>query len=470
MRMENPGYPGFFFGMDRLDDTIAAAATPPGTGGVAIIRVSGLGSAEILEKVFSAQGPFDHGVMRYGNVISDGRTIDTGYAVFFKGPRSYTGEDTVELHVHGGQVTTAGVLRAVIRAGARPAQPGEFTKRAFLNGRMDLSQAQAVGDLIGALSEAGAELALRQTKDALKKELNDMSETMLDMIAQMEAVLEYPDEDVADISEPVDAGALRAMGLRLAALADTAAAGKTIRDGLRVAFAGAPNTGKSSLFNRLCGDDVAIVTDVPGTTRDCLRETITIEGAAVHLCDTAGLRDASDLVEEEGVRRSVTAARKSSLVLFMVDQSRSLNEEDRAAWNRVSELGVPCVCVLSKSDLPRVLDTADLKNLIGDVDVQVLSAHTGEGIETLRAMLRKHSCADALREETVLISDLRQSEHLCRAAEAVSSAVHVLESGLDEDFVCSDLRSACHEIGCITGQFADEDVIDRIFSKFCLGK
>lgn len=457
--------------MRKLDDVIAAVATPPGTGGVAIVRVSGNGCEDLLPQIFSAESAFEHGVMRYGNVVSsDGRSIDSGYAVLFRGPRSYTGEDTVELHVHGGSVTTAQVLSRVIEAGARPAQPGEFTKRAFLNGKMDLAQAQAVGDLIGALSRAGAELARRQTGTELRSELMSMSDVLVDAAAQMEAVLEYPDEDIAEEPAFTNVAALRDIVTRLQALSGTVGAGKTIRDGLRVALAGAPNTGKSSLFNRLCEDDLAIVTNIPGTTRDSLHETIDIDGAAIHLTDTAGLRETMDAVEGEGVRRSMAAVKASNLVLFVVDQSRQLTDEDREAWEQVCQLAVPVVCIVSKADLEPKLAQTDLEKLTGGCEMRHISSVSGEGMDALRALLYERSCADFLREETVVLSDLRQSEHLRCAAEAVSRAADVIESGMDEDFACLDLKSACRDIGCVTGEFAEEEVIDRIFSKFCLGK
>lgn len=456
--------------MKNKDDIIAAVATPPGTGGVAIVRISGKGAADLLPDMFSAKRPFEHAKMRYGTVLAGGRPVDSGYAVVFYSPHSYTGEDTVELHVHGGPVTCGLVLNAAIEAGARPAEPGEFTKRAFLNGKMDLSQAQAVGDLIGALSEAGARLALRQTREDLRECLKGIADLLLDTAARIEAVLEYPDEDIPEEPEDVQGDVVRAMADKLRHLAGTTDAGRAIRDGLRTALAGAPNTGKSSLFNRLCRENVAIVTDVAGTTRDCLRETIQIEGACVHLTDTAGLRESNDIVEREGVRRSMEAAGASGIVLFVLDGSREIDDMDRAAWAQVDALCVPVICLVNKADLPQKLDDADCRSLVGNAELLHVSAATGEGVDELLKKLYKRTCADVLQQETILISDLRQKEHLERAAEAASSAADLLEAGGDEILACDDLRAACHEIGCITGEFADAELIDRIFSKFCLGK
>lgn len=434
------------------------------------MRVSGKGAAGLLPRVFSADGPYEHGRMRYGKVMAGEDVIDTGYAVVFYGPHSYTGEDTVELQVHGGSVSTGMVLRAVIDAGARPAEPGEFTRRAFLNGRMDLAQAQAVGELIGALSEAGTELALRQTKDTLHAQLVALGEKMQDIAAHTEAVLEYPDEDIEEDDSAASAAALREVSRTLRDIAATTRAGCTIRDGLRVALAGVPNAGKSSLFNALCDEDVAIVTAVPGTTRDCLRETIQVRGAAVHLVDTAGLRETEDEVEKEGVERSIGAASGSRMLLFVVDSSKALTDEDREAWNRIEDLDVETTVILSKSDLPTVVTEDDVRSFAGDVPVVYVSSVTREGLDDVLSLLYDRTCADELSQETVLLSDLRQRDHLLRAADAADEAAEIFETGMDPDCACIVLRDAHRELGCVTGEYTDEAVIDRIFSKFCLGK
>lgn len=467
---DQPGAPGFFHAMIK-NDTIAAVATPPGTGGIAVIRVSGKNAEAILRRVFSSAGPFEHGRMVYGNVISEGRTIDSGYAVLFRGPRSYTGEDTAELQVHGGPVTTAMVLEAVVSAGARPAEPGEFTKRAFLNGRMDLAQAQAVGDLIGALSETGARLALSQTRQRLRTELNSISDSIKDIVARTEAILEYPDEDIDEGDAAADAVQLKEIAGRLGEIAATFGSGRIIRDGLKVTLAGAPNAGKSSLFNALCGEDAAIVTATPGTTRDCLRQTIALRGTAVHLTDTAGIRATDNEIEREGVSRSFGAATESDLVLFLVDGSSAISSVELDAWQSVANLAVPIVCVVSKVDLPQQISTRDVADLTGHgCQIVHISTVTGTGIDELKNTLYTRSCADVLREETVLLSDLRQKEHLENASGAIQDAAAIFESSADVDCACIDLRDALREIGLVTGEYADEEIIDRIFSKFCLGK
>ena len=458
--------------MASANDTIAAVATPTGTGGIAVIRISGSEAEHVLERMFSARGPYEHGRMIYGRVLRDEQTVDRGYAVLFRGPKSYTGEDTAEVQVHGGSVTTSMVLEAAIAAGARPAQPGEFTRRAFLNGRIDLAQAQAVGDLIGALSEAGARLALRQTSEKLSAELRELSNSLKDILAHTEAVLEYPDEDIDPLDAQKDAASLRGVSVRLDELAGTVRAGRIIRDGLRVALAGAPNAGKSSLFNTLCGQNAAIVTDIPGTTRDCLRETIQVRGTAIHLSDTAGLRETENDIEREGVERAKAAAKESDLILFLMDSSAPVTDDDVEAWRSVQDLGVPIGCILSKTDLPRAVREADTTAFAEGAEAVVeVSTKSGKGIETITDILYERSCADRLLEETTLLSDLRQKDHLQRAAAAAQDAADILErGGMDADCACVDLRSACREIGSVTGEWTDEEIIDRIFSKFCLGK
>lgn len=456
--------------MRNQDEIIAAVATPPGTGGVAVVRVSGKGAAEILPRVFSAKGPYEHGRMVYGRVLRGNETVDTGYAVVFYGPKSYTGQDTVELQVHGGAVSTAMVLETVLEAGARIAEPGEFTKRAFLNGRMDLSQAQAVGDLIGALSEAGAKLAVRQTREDLRLELLGISNELKDICARTEAVLEYPDEDIEEAEYPQEAQNLRRSAGRLLELAATVREGQMIKDGLHAALAGAPNAGKSSLFNAICRENAAIVTSTPGTTRDLLHRTINVRGAAVHLADTAGLCETENEIEREGVRRAVGEVEKSDVVLFMLDGSKPVGPEDMEAWNSVKDLEAEKVVILSKADLGCAFTKEDAKAMTGAELVLAVSAVSGEGLGELLDLLYERTCADVLREETVLLSDLRQKEHLTRAAESLESAAAIFETGADADCACIDIRDALRETGCITGEYADEEIIDRIFSKFCLGK
>lgn len=450
------------------DDTIAAIATPAGNGGIAVIRVSGPEAADVLERVAPAHGEAEPGMMVFGPFMDGEEKVDNGYSVFFAEPHSYTGEDTAELQCHGGAVVAGRVLGAVLRAGARPAEPGEFSKRAFLNERMDLTQAEAVGDLIGAVSEAGAALARRQLDGELGSRMREVQLEMTDIIAEMEAALEYPDEDLDEADEEDVLPRLKSIHAELSGMASSWSAGRLLHDGLRVALVGAPNAGKSSLFNALCGSARAIVAKIPGTTRDLVESTITtVDGLCLELVDTAGLRDTEDPVEGEGVRRARDAVDGSDLVLYVVDRSRQPEAEDRRTWQEILGSGREVVGVLNKEDLP---EAPGVRAAYSGVPLISVSALTGSGMDGLRALLREKAGGSALTEQRVVISSLRQKEHLERAAEHVSAAIDLVRQNGPTDLACVDLRSAWVELGDILGSTAPEEIIDRIFSKFCLGK
>lgn len=456
-------------GLRRIsDDTIAAVATPAGSGGIAVIRVSGPEAADILEHVAPRHGEAPPGQMVFGPFMDGDVKVDTGYSVFFAAPHSYTGEDTAELQCHGGPVVYGQVLAAVLKAGARAAEPGEFSKRSFLNGRMDLTQAEAVGDLIGAVSQAGADLARRQLDGELGRRLGEIQGDLTDVIAGLEATLEYPDEDIEE-SEVEDAlPVLESIQRELTDTAATWGAGHTLHDGLRVALLGAPNAGKSSLFNSLCGSARAIVAKVPGTTRDLLESTLTtVGGIAIELVDTAGLRQTQDPVEQEGVRRARQAASDSDLILYVIDASRAPDPADQELWQEMLASGKEVVGLLNKSDLPPAADIAQ-----GYAGSQLLSvsARTGSGIDALKVLLHEKAGGPALAEQRVIITNLRQKEHLEHAAGHVQAAIDVLRQNQPADLACVDLRSAWVELGEIVGTTAPEEIINRIFSKFCLGK
>lgn len=454
--------------MHISDDTIAAIATPAGSGGIAVIRISGPEAEEVLEKVAPRHGNAEPGMMVYGPFMDGDMKVDTGYSVFFAGPHSYTGEDTAELQCHGGAIVSEQVLAAAVHAGARPAEPGEFSKRSFLNGRMDLAQAEAVGDLIGAVSEAGAALARRQIDGELGSRLTQLQGDLTDVIAGLEAALEYPDEDMDEGESEDTLPRLQSIQKELEEMAGTWGTGRVIHDGLRVALLGAPNAGKSSLFNALCGAARAIVASIPGTTRDLLESAMTtVAGTRLELVDTAGLRETEDPVEAEGVRRAQQAAADSDLVLYIIDSSRAPEEQDRRMWQELLASESDVVGVLNKSDLPAAAGVRDAYSGAALVEV---SAKTGEGLEELEALLHQKAGGDALSEQRVIVSSLRQKEHLEKAAAHVADAAALLQRDEPSDLACVDLRSAWVELGEIVGRTAPEEIIDRIFSKFCLGK
>ncbi len=444
-----------------MQDTIAAIATPPGEGGVAIIRISGPDAQHVLASVFSGGGEFEHAKMCYGAFVGGSGTIDVGYAVMFYAPKSFTGEDVAEIHCHGGAVGAGMILDAVMAKGARPAQPGEFSKRAFINGKMDLTQAEAVCDYIGASSEQAARQALIQMEGGLRERIAELQDELTDLLAETEAAVEYPDEDLEDEITKDALPVLAALIEKTGALANTYKAGRIIKEGLNVAIAGKPNVGKSSLLNALCGRERAIVSHLPGTTRDTVENTFFARGLAVNLVDTAGIRGTDDIIEVEGVKRSVAAADSAALVLFVADMSREWDGQDDFALGSLNRDKGDILMVYNKSDLCEKRD-------MGSGAVRV-SAKTGEGIGELKDILYKRALEDA-RGESLVIINARHANLLKTAADAMKDAYAALREGVDMDCVTIDINAAWQALGELTGKTASEDIIDRIFERFCLGK
>ncbi|MGI6152505.1 MAG: tRNA uridine-5-carboxymethylaminomethyl(34) synthesis GTPase MnmE [Christensenellaceae bacterium] len=453
-----------------VNDTIAAVATPPGTGGVAIIRISGSKAHDVLKKVFSKKSGYTHGQMYFGSIKSKGVLLDEGLAVLFFAPRSYTGEDTAELHCHGGAVGVRNVLQYVYECGARPAQPGEFTRRAFLNGKMDLTQAEAVADYISAVSEAGAKMSMKQLEGKLKTIVTGFQERLTDLLAEVNAAVEYPEEDleteIADSSLPV----LERLLMEIRNLSVTFDQGRVLRHGLDVAIIGKPNAGKSSLLNRLVQADKAIVADVPGTTRDVVEQSFYIDGILINLKDTAGIRRTNDTIENEGVKRSKNAANDSKLVIFLLDEQAGIDGEDQRAFESIEKNGDDVIVALNKIDLSeRRSESIEIPAIFGN-DVLRLSAKTGEGIESLKKRIYAYALADHAADEDMLITNERHRYLLDAAAGHIDEALAELKGGMDMDCVTIDLNAAWSALGEVTGNTVSEDIIDRIFEKFCLGK
>lgn len=449
----------------RSEDTIAAIATAAG-GGVGIIRLSGPDAISLACRVFRARAPDWHRDprrMAFGHLLDpahpDSTPLDEGLAVAFHSPHSYTGEDTVELHLHGGALHLARCLELVLALGARLAEPGEFTRRAFLNGRLDLTRAEAVADLVSARTDA----ALRQARAHLAGALHDrvaaLRERLLDLRARLEVNLDFPDEDVP-LMDPADlARRARALGADLADLAATFRGGRLLRDGARVVLAGPPNAGKSSLFNALLAQDRAIVTHLPGTTRDTLEESIDIGGVPVVLVDTAGLRPTDDLVEALGVARSEGAIRGADLVLRLVPPG------DPAPTLEAHEL-----LVFSKADLRQAASGTHQEapaSASPPTGIRV-SATTGAGLDTLRSAIARH--LGATPGEGLVVVRERQRHQLQLAADATRQAAIGLDAGLPMELPAVDLQEAMDALHALVGQTTLEDVLDRLFSTFCIGK
>ena len=457
-------------------DTIAAIATGHSPTAIGIVRVSGEGCFALCGKVFRAANgrPFSEQPshkMAFGEMLdARGRVIDQGLAVRFPGPHSYTGEDSAEFHCHGSPVVLRELLDALFAAGARQAKAGEFTQRAFLNGRLDLTQAEAVIDLIAAETAAAARNAAAQLDGGLRRVLEPIQDALLDITSRFYAVVDYPDEDIEDIRPEQVAEALSSAEAQLTALLATCQRGKVLKSGVRTAIVGRPNAGKSSLLNALAGYERAIVTDIPGTTRDTVEESVLCGGVLLRLIDTAGIRDTADIVEQKGVERSRKALGSADLVLAVVDGSVPLTAEDLEVLRLAAE-SPRWIAVFSKCDL---WDTrARSVGIVGSpapAASVTLSSVTGEGLDELEAAVAALFPAGDPKEAGSLLTDQRQEEAVRRARDAVRRAQDALNSGLTPDAVLTDAEEALDALGELTGRTAKEEIVSRIFSRFCVGK
>lgn len=457
-------------------DVIAAIATGSSPTAIGIIRVSGEGCFDLCGTVFQAESgrPFtelESRKMVYGKLLDQqGRTVDHGLAVRFPGPNSYTGEDCAEFHCHGSPVVLREVLSALFAAGARQAGPGEFTKRAFLAGRLDLTEAEAVADLIDAETAAAARNAAAQLGGSLRRDFETVYGQLLDMTSQFYAVVDYPDEDIQDLGPTELAAALRSAGETLDRLLATCQRGRVLKSGVRTAIVGRPNAGKSSLLNALAGYERAIVTDIPGTTRDTVEESVLCDGVRLRLIDTAGIHDTADTVEQLGVERSRQAVESADLVLAVVDAAAGFTEED----DGILRLAARCprwILVLNKDDL--VSGTAQMIRIPGGLPEPAaavcVSALTGTGLETLeQAVADLFPAGDA--PDGAILTNQRQQEAVLRARRAIGRAEEALRSGMTADAVLSDAEEALSALGELTGRTAGEEIVSRIFQRFCVGK
>jgi tRNA modification GTPase len=454
-------------------DTIAAIATPVGESGIGIIRISGADAYTVGDKIFKSKYNLPLAQRRdrsiqYGYVIEeDGHCIDEVLAMIMKGPKSYTAEDILEIQCHGGHQSLSAILALILRSGARLANPGEFTERAFINGRIDLAQAEAVMDIIQAKSAAGLSSAVGQLEGRLSRLVKDMRSHLTELITRLEVTVDYPEEDLEDITVPDIAAALQDMQGRLQTLLAQSQSGKLIRDGVTVAITGTPNAGKSSLLNQLVQEDRAIVTDVPGTTRDSIEAWITIKGVPVCLVDTAGIRSTDDTVERIGVSRAKQYLDKADLILIMLDSSRPLTEDDmeilKAAQDKTS------IIVLNKEDLPAAVTKEQLSQY--KHPIISLAAVQGKGIDTLRELIISTVLQHGLLEgQSALLTNMRHIELVRQSQEALNRALAAIEDGMPVDCAIVDIRQAWELLGSITGDTVHDDIVTEIFSRFCLGK
>ena len=440
------------------EDTIAAAATPAGTGAVALLRVSGAAAKEIVSRVWQGGDLVPRRAV-LGNIMENGANLDSVLATYFKGPASFTGEDTVEISCHGGVLVTRRILEALLRAGARAAEPGEFTQRAWLNGKLDLTQAEAVMDVISAQTDAALRAAQRQLEGAIGERVLALRDRLLEVLAHVEAYIDFPEEDISPDTGAVLRGNIAAVREGIGRLLATAEEGRILREGARTVLAGVPNAGKSSLLNRLLGCERAIVSETPGTTRDTIEEVISLRGIPLRLVDTAGLRESVDAIEREGVARTRRMLETADLVLEVVDAS-----VPAAGRVEIPVEGGRHVLVLNKADL------GIHPSWQGVPGVQV-SCLSGGGMEALTdavvGALSGNAQAFTGMEAAV---NARHNGCLEQAARALEAGLQQLDDGAAPEFVALDLREALESLGSIVGRTDTEDLLGVIFSRFCIGK
>ena len=454
-------------------DTIAAITTPLGESGIGAVRISGPGAYAVGDKIFKSKSEVplkerrDRSI-QYGTIVDEnGTCIDEVLALIMKGPHSYTAEDVLEIQCHGGREALESILQLILRSGARMANPGEFTERAFVNGRIHLAQAEAVMDVIQAKSRAGLTSAVSQLEGRLSKVINKTRNELTELVTRLEVMIDYPEEDLEDIAVPDVSGALKGMQEKLQHMLEESQSGRMIRDGVMAAIAGTPNAGKSSLLNRLLQEERAIVTDVPGTTRDVLEEWITLRGIPVCLVDTAGIRETDDTVEKIGVSRARQYLDRADIILAVIDSSRPLTEEDKDILQSVA--GKNVIVVLNKTDLPPVVTSKDLSPY--GFLLCPISASTGKGLDELKDMLLQEVLKGGFTDgPSALLTNTRHIELVRQSAEALNRAQQSLQDGMPLDCAVVDIRQAWDALGSITGDTVHDDIVEEIFSRFCLGK
>ncbi len=460
--------------MNAANATVAAVSTPWGRGGIAVIRVSGPDAIEIAEQVFSAGcgtalSLLEPNRMVWGRIYYKKEQIDDGMAVVFRAPHAYTGEDTVEISCHGGIFLTQKVLEAVLLAGALPAGPGEFTKRAFLNGKLGLSQAEAIIGLIDARSMEGVRLAGAGARGALGRAAEEIYLLLRDAVSSTYAFIDFPDEDLTDLTPRQLLDTVELAREKLSALERSYTVGKAVSEGIRCAIVGKPNTGKSSLLNCLMGEDRAIVTDIAGTTRDVLEETVSIGRVLLRLCDTAGIHGTDDVVERIGVERSLRALGEAELVLAVFDGARTLEDEDFALAAHLASVGCPVIAVVNKADLGEEADVLRLD--VPFARVISVSAARGDGVDALREAIEALFLTGEIDYSTdAVVANARQYAAVCAAMESVDRAADALRSGYTQDIAGMDLELAMSALGEVDGRTVTGDVVDTIFHHFCVGK
>ncbi|PLT47924.1 GTPase and tRNA-U34 5-formylation enzyme TrmE [Paenibacillus pasadenensis] len=456
-------------------DTIAAIATALGEGGISVIRVSGPQAIASVGGVLRSKQPLAEApshTVTYGHIVdpASGEVIEEVLVTVMKGPRSFTAEDVVEIGAHGGLIAVRKVLELVLRQpGLRVAEPGEFTKRAFLNGRIDLAQAEAVIDLIRSKSDRSYTVALKQAEGTLSKRIHALRHSLIELLAHIEVNIDYPEHDVEEMTSRYIRDSCGAALDSIERLLRTAAEGKILREGITTAIVGRPNVGKSSLLNALVQESKAIVTDIPGTTRDVIEEYVTLSGIPLRLLDTAGIRETTDVVERIGVERSRSAVAEAELLLLVLSHNEPLHEDERELLGKLT--GRQVIVIVNKTDLPERLELAEVREALPDSRIVPMSVLQEQGLDDLEQAIRELFFEGQLESaDLTYVSNARHISLLHRATDALRDAVSATEAGIPIDMVQLDVRAAWELLGEIVGDTAADSLIDQIFSQFCLGK
>lgn len=453
--------------------TIAAISTAPGIGGIGIIRLSGEETFEILNKFFIPKKAqkieeIKGYTIKYGNIVDESNNIiDEVLVSYFKAPRSYTAENMCEINSHGGIIVLNKILDICLKNGASLAQPGEFTKRAFLNGRMDLSQAEAVIDIINAKTDKEAKVSVEQLEGNLSEKISKIRKSIISVMADIEATIDYPEYDLEEVTNAKISQVLFEVDKDLYSLEKSFYNGKILRDGISTAIIGRPNAGKSSLLNVILNEERAIVTDIEGTTRDTIEEYISIEGIPLKIIDTAGIRNAKDEVEKIGVNKAIEIAKKSDIVIAIFDITKEFNEEDLKILDLVKQKNA--IIVLNKIDLKDEIEVEELNSI--NKPIVKISTKTRDGIEELyNEIIKLFKLNEIANDGELIVSNNRHKSLILNARKNLKSAIETIENNLPIDIISSHLKEILEELGKITGETVTEDVIQEIFSKFCLGK
>lgn len=458
----------------KITDTIAAISSAAGNSGIGIIRVSGDEAIEVVDKIFRPANKnkkltnVESHTVHYGHIMDGDKTLDQVLVIVMKNPHSYTGEDTVEIDCHGGMLILKKVLDLVLKNGARTAEPGEFTKRAFLNGRIDLSQAEAVMDLINSKNDFALNSSIEQLKGGVSDAIKDIRKDIIYHIAFIESALDDPEHISLDGYDEEITEMLNENINKISKLVNSFDNGRIMKEGIKTVILGKPNAGKSSLLNLMLGEDRAIVTDIEGTTRDTLEENINFNGLSLKIIDTAGIRDTEDLVERIGVNKAKEIAKEGDLIIYVVDGSRELDDNDREIIKLINDK--QAIILVNKSDMDTVINIDELKK-DSNRDVILFSAKNGEGMDQLEEEIRNMFYSGKVTyNDQVYITNARHKEALENALESLKQVKNSVDAGMPEDFYSIDLMDAYTDLGLIIGESVEDDLVNEIFSKFCMGK